>query len=142
MVSLCMILFSSLLLFFHLLHNSLSLSLSFFLLLHYVLCLLASYFNYHFCFCYVAHSVSFLLPFSSLVFASTFCFLLPLVALCFHFLFSSCFLQLFVLLHYYTFCFSASIVSMLPLQPAFFLLLSLICFLSSDSFFSNFSTSF
>ena len=43
MVPLCMILFSSLLLFFHLLYNSLSLSLSFFLLLHYVLCLLASF---------------------------------------------------------------------------------------------------
>ena len=138
MVPLCMILFSSLLLFFHLLYNSLCLSLSFFLLPHYVLCL---HFNHHFCFCYVAHSLSFLLPFSSLVFVSPLCFLLPLAALCFHFLFSSCFLQLFVLLYYYTFCFSASILSMLLLQSAFILLSSLICFLSSDSFFSNFSTS-
>ena len=68
------------------------------------------------------------------------CFLPPLAAQCFHFRFSSCFLQLFVLLCLpgtTTFCFSVSILSTLLLQSAFFLLFSLIWFISPDLFFSN-----
>ena len=143
MVPLCMILFSSLLLFFHLLYNSLSLSLSFFLLLHYVVCLLASFQSpFLFLLCY-----SSLCLLSATLLQSSFCvsFLLSATLSCsmLPLSISSCFLQPFVLLCYYTFlllCFYSFYA--VSLQPAFFLLSSLICFLSFDLFFSNFSSTF
>ena len=57
------------------------------------------------------------------------CFLLPLTALGFHFLFSSCFLQIFVLLLYCYFLLFWWFYSTLLLQSAFFFLSSLIFFL-------------
>ena len=139
---LCMILFSSLLLFFHLLYNSLSLSLNFFLLLQYVLCLLASFqspFLFLLCYSFCLLSATLLQSsfcVSFLLSATLSCSMLPLsIFLLLSSAFCAAVLLYFLLLCFYSFY-------AVSLQPAFFLLSSLICFLSSDLFFSNFSSAF
>ena len=110
MVPLCMVLFSSLLLFFHLLYNSLSLFLSFFLVLHYVLCLLASFqspFLYLLCcsFCLLSATLvksSFCV--SSLLSATLSCSMLPLsIFLLLSSAFCAAVLLYFLLLCFYSF---------------------------------------